>query len=276
MLVVDAQVHVWGANTAERPWAPGLKPHRPEPLEVPELLERMRAAGVDRAVLVPPRIEAGRNDLSTDAAKTCPDQFAVMGRLDPRAPDAAPRLRNWRDQPGMLGLRFTLKKSLENLLTEGHMDVIWPAAEEAGLPLYVAVTQRNSALVANIAARHPQLRLVLDHLAIESDKLKDEAAFRDLDCVLALAKFANVAVKATALPCYTVDSYPYRSLHTNLKRVIEAYGPQRVFWGSDLSRLRGSYRECVTMFTEEMPWLSKSDLEWIVGRGLCEWLGWRT
>jgi L-fuconolactonase len=276
MLVVDAQVHVWGANTPDRPWAPGLKPHRPEPLGVPELLEHMRAAGVDRAVLVPPRIEAGRNDVSTDAAKTQPHRFAVMGRLDPRAPDAASRLRTWRDQAGMLGLRFTLKKSLENLLTDGHMETIWPAAEEAGLPLYIAVTQRNSALVASIAARHPQLRLVLDHLAIESDKLKDEAAFRDLDGVLALAKFANVAVKATAMPCYTVDRYPYRSLHTNLKRVIEAYGPQRVFWGSDLSRLRGSYRECVTMFTEEMPWLSKSDVEWIMGRGLCEWLGWRT
>lgn len=28
------------------------------------------------------------------------------------------------------------------------------------------------------------------------------------------------------------------------------------------------------MFTEEMPWLSKSNPEWIMGCGLCVWLGW--
>jgi L-fuconolactonase len=51
-------------------------------------------------------------------------------------------------------------------------------------------------------------------------------------------------------------------------------GP-RMMRTHSLSRLRGSYRECVTMFTEEMPWLSPSDLEWIMGRALCDWLGWR-
>lgn len=51
---------------------------------------------------------------------------------------------------------------------------------------------------------------------------------------------------------------------------------ERMFWGSDLSRLRGPYRECVTMFTEEMPWLSARDLEWIMGRGICEWVEWKS
>jgi hypothetical protein len=48
-----------------------------------------------------------------------------------------------------------------------------------------------------------------------------------------------------------------------------------MFWGSDLTRLHGTYRQCVTMFTEEIPWLSQDDLTWIMGRGVCEWLGWR-
>jgi hypothetical protein len=32
----------------------------------------------------------------------------------------------------------------------------------------------------------------------------------------------------------------------------------------------------VTAFTEEMPWLSVADLEWIMGRALCTWLDWKT
>jgi predicted TIM-barrel fold metal-dependent hydrolase len=102
---------------------------------------------------------------------------------------------------------------------------------------------------------------------------RDDDGFRDVDKLLAPAKRPNVAVKASALPCYSTAPYPYRDLHPHLKRVYDTFGPQRMFRGSDLSRLKGSYRECVTMFTEEMQWLSATDLEWIMGRALCEWLG---
>jgi len=27
--------------------------------------------------------------------------------------------------------------------------------------------------------------------------------------------------------------------------------------------------------SEEIPWLTASDKEWILGRGVCEWLGWK-
>ena len=43
---------------------------------------------------------------------------------------------------------------------------------------------------------------------------------------------------------------------------------------TDLSRLPCTYRQAVTMFTEELPWLSEDDKAWIMGRGLCAWLGW--
>jgi len=63
-------------------------------------------------------------------------------------------------------------------------------------------------------------------------------------------------------------------LHGYLRQVYDAFGPKRMFWGADLSRLPCTYRQGVTMFTEELPWLHGADLEWVMGRGLCEWLGW--
>jgi predicted TIM-barrel fold metal-dependent hydrolase len=70
--------------------------------------------------------------------------------------------------------------------------------------------------------------------------------------------------------------YPYRWLHPYLRRVYDTFGPQRMFWGSDLSRLPKTvtYRQVVTMFTEEMPWLTRDDLELIMGRALSDWLDW--
>jgi hypothetical protein len=35
-----------------------------------------------------------------------------------------------------------------------------------------------------------------------------------------------------------------------------------------------SYRQCVTLFTEELAWLKGSDLDLVMGRGIRDWLGW--
>lgn len=273
MLIVDSQVHIWAADTPERPWAPGSKPHRPEPFGHEQLLREMDAAGVDRVVIVPPSLDRTRNDLALDAARSHPGRFAVMGKINPAAPGSQGALTNWRLQPGMLGLRFNFKKNMDRLSNPGYMGSLWAEAEAAGIPLYVGVDHPAVKYVDAVAQRHPRLRIILDHLALASGA-KDDAAFRELDLLLAIAERPNVAVKASALPGYSTAPYPYRNLHGYLRRVYDAFGPRRIFWGSDLTRLKCSYRQCVTLFTEELPWLAADDLEWIMGRGLCEWLGW--
>jgi L-fuconolactonase len=82
MLISDSQVHIWAANTPERPWAPGTRPPCAEPLGHEELLREMNAAGVDRVVIVPPSLDGFRNDLALAAAQAHPDRFAVMGKID--------------------------------------------------------------------------------------------------------------------------------------------------------------------------------------------------
>jgi predicted TIM-barrel fold metal-dependent hydrolase len=198
-----------------------------------------------------------------------------MGRFDPEAPGAREQLSTWRSQPGMLGMRFSFHTPLlQQPLVEGRIDWVWPAIEEARLPLMVLVPHSLIHLIERVVAAHPALRIVMDHLAIGSGQ-KDAQAFRDLGRLLALAKHANVAVKASALPCYTTDRYPYPGLHPHIRRVYDAFGPKRMFWGTDLSRLPCSYRQGITMFTEHLPWLGADDKEWIMGRGVCEWLGWK-
>jgi hypothetical protein len=38
---------------------------------------------------------------------------------------------------------------------------------------------------------------------------------------------------------------------------------------------RHHHRQAITMFTEEILWLTAGDKEWNMGRGICEWLGWK-
>ena len=141
MLIVDAQVHIWGADTPERPWPEGNahRAHRPVPFTKDDLLAEMAAAGVDRAIIVPPSWEGDRNDLALAAATAHPDKFAVMGRPPLDKPDPH-GLDRWREQPGMLGIRVTTAGAgAQALFTEPEGDWLWQAAERAGLPAMVSI-----------------------------------------------------------------------------------------------------------------------------------------
>jgi predicted TIM-barrel fold metal-dependent hydrolase len=274
MLIVDAQVHIWGADTPERPW-PAAAPHyahRDTPLGKDALLREMDAAGVGRVVIVPPSWEGDRNDLALAAAQAHPDKFAVMGRPPLDKPDTN-ALDHWRDQPGMLGIRVTTAGAgARALFTEPEGDWLWQAAERAGLPAMVSIPGLLPEL-GRLAERHPGMRFVIDHLALVRDA-KDEAAFGDLANLLSLANLPNVAAKASALPRYSSEPYPYRRLHPYLKQLFEAFGPRRFFWGTDMTGIPCTYGQAVTLFTEELPWLSGADLDLVMGRALCDWLRW--
>jgi predicted TIM-barrel fold metal-dependent hydrolase len=275
MLIVDAQVHIWGADTPDRPWPPGraADAQKPYPVTKDLVLAGMREAGVDRAVIVPPSWEGDRNDLALDAARRHPDRFAVMGRLALDRPESHGLVAAWKAQPGMLGMRFTFHPSRQgHWLTDGTADWLWPAVERAGIPVMLSAAGALG-LVDAIAERHPGLRVVVDHLGIRSG-LKGDEAFAGIPQLCALARRPNVAVKSSAVPCYATEPYPFRDVHAHLRRVHDAFGPRRMFWGTDWTRLPCPWRQAVTLFTEELPWLSGADQEWVMGRGICEWLGW--
>lgn len=273
MLIADSQVHIWLDNSAERPWV-GREPHHPEALTAEKLLSAMDEAGVDRAVLVPPSWDNNRNDLVIAASQGHPDRYRAMGRLSLDEPDAIDRVAGWSEQPGMLGLRCSFNRpAWRAQLEDGRADRLFAAAEVADVPIMTMLTHAQMPVIDAVAERHPGLRLSICHCALSSSK-KGAAAFAELDKLLAVAKRPNITVKVSALPTYAADGYPYKSLHPYLRRIYDAFGPERMFWGTDLARLPCSYRQAVTMFTEEMPFFTSTDLDWIMGRGLCAWLRW--
>jgi len=267
MVIVDSQVHIWQSGTP-------VHIHRQVPAYTKdELLRDMDEAGVSGAVLHPPSWDPQANEIAIAAARQHPDRLAVLGFFDVSRPGNRALIERWNDQPGMRGLRFAfLRPGEENWLTDGTMDWLWPAAERAGLTVGLLAPNR-ARVVGEIAAKYPKLRLLIDHMGRPRGSL-DGAGFADLDDLLALARYPNVAVKASGAPSYSSAAYPYRNIHPYLKRIFDAYGPARMFWGTDITRMPCSYRQCVTLFTEELPWLKGRDLELVMGRALCEWIGW--
>jgi predicted TIM-barrel fold metal-dependent hydrolase len=121
--------------------------------------------------------------------------------------------------------------------------------------------------------RHTGLKLIVDHMGVPRAST-GEAAYRLQPELLALAKYPNIAVKATGQAGYAEDEYPFRSLHPHLHRCFDAFGPDRMFWGTDITRMQCSWRQCVTLFAEELPWLKRRDLELVMGEAVGNFLGW--
>jgi len=275
MLIADSQVHLWGADTPDRPWPPGraAQAQKPYPIDKEAMLFQMDLAGVTRVVIVPPSWEGDRNELALEAARLYPDRFAVMGRIALEKPESRALVADWKKQPGMLGMRFTFHTDLMRpWLTDGTADWLWAAAEKHNIPLMVLVGGSLDAL-EKIAQRHPGARFTIDHVGLNR-LTKGPNVFEDLPKVCALAKLPNVAVKASGMPSLSQEKYPFRDLHEPIKRLVDAFGPRRTFWGTDLTRMPCTYYECIRLFTDNLPWLKGEDLEWVMGRGVCEWLGW--
>lgn len=278
MKIIDAQVHVWQPETPDRPWPAGggARVQLPYAFTYDKLLAMMGQAGVDRAILVPPSWEGDRNDHALAGVAAHPDRFAAMGRIGIDRPENAKLLPQWKQQRGMLGIRLTFVLEREReWLRNRSTDWFWAAAEAAGVPVSLHATGLLDH-IKSVAERHPKLKIIIDHFGLSSAMAKAGRSRECIDATISLAGLPNVYVKASAAPVYSQEAYPFRDLDRHIQRVVESFGPNRCFWGTDLSHAleKATYRQCVTHFTEELKFLSDEDKEWIMGRSLAECLGW--
>jgi len=200
MFIVDAQVHIWAANTPDRPWGTDIEPHRPVPFSKDDALRKWM---LPACIVQCSCRRAGSGSAMTSHWKPHglhPDRFGVMGRLDINALSARGQIATWRQQPGMLGLRFPFK-----IKEDSTDDWVWAEAEAAGVPIMM-VSHAQLHLIGEAAQRHPRLKFIIDQFGISAGEFKkgnrDDKAFAHMEKLLGLAKHSNIAVKASSLPSY--------------------------------------------------------------------------
>ncbi len=271
MRITDAQIHLWGTGL------PSNDAHwRVTSFTAAEAIGLMDEAGVHGAVIHPPGWDPNSQALALDAVRDHPGRFAIMGALALDDPASREHVATWREAPGNLGLRYLfIHEPARTWLAGGTIDWLWSEAEKAGVPIAVLATGSLD-IIGRIAERHPGLRLAIDHMGGlgGNTKLKDEASMTHMAELLALAKHPNVAVKATGAPGYSSEAYPYPIMLDYLRRIFDAFGPERMFWGTDITKMPCSWRQCATMFTEELPWLGAEDQRLLMGEAVREWWGW--
>jgi predicted TIM-barrel fold metal-dependent hydrolase len=122
----------------------------------------------------------------------------------------------------------------------------------------------NTPAFAKIAERHPQLALVIDHMALSVDIAKAGKIAEALTETVTLAKYPNVSIKLSSSPLYSSEPYPFRDMNVHLKRCYDAFGPRSCHWGTDITN-SPTRRPPPARRVFRAGFLSEDDKDWIMG-----------
>ena len=271
MQIFDGQIHLWMPNSPDHPWVPGARNYQGDQFLIEEAIELFDREGVDGAVVVTPSWVGTDNSYGIEAAQRFPDRFAVMGRFDYQAEDAEDRLTHWKEAPGMLGIRATVIDPVtEPMFRDPENHWFWERCGTLNIPL-MCYPPKNIDILAPVAQRAKDLRIIVDHSGRFAQGPKDDAAWEDLPTLLDLARFDNVAVKVSSLPSFSTQPFPFENLHPHIRAIHGAFGSDRMIWGSDVTRLNSTYDENIRLFAEALDFLSEDDKEKIFARNLTRW-----
>lgn len=261
MRIVDTHTHVVSPDVERYPLQPAGLPGRwyvEAPHDADELAALMDDAGVARAVLVQGvGAYSYDNRYAADAASAAPERFWSACCVDPEAPDAAGTLRRWVEDHGMVGVRFFALSTTRapSWLAAPEGDALWEAARDLGVHAIVTLLAHQLDELSLVLERHPDVSVSLDHCGFPPLEAEGEAA---LAPILALAGFETLRLKVTT---HVLDAARATGGASRVvERLVEAFGAERVMWGSDFCQTHDRpYAELVALAIEATSTLSRPD-----------------
>ncbi len=262
-VIVDSHVHVW-KHDANYPWADDLKEPPHEDALPSTLLDRMQTHQVQKTVIV--HVIYYRWDCRYSAAciRQRPDKFMGVCRVDPQSPQAVTDLDRWTAE-GFHGVRLSpaADPSGDWIRDKNQMDAIWSRAAALRIPLCVLCPISRIPDVEQILERHAdRVDVCIDHMA---DCPIDQP--QELKKLLALARHKRVYVKLSHVWSLSREPYPYRDTHQQVRRLYDAFGPQRLMWGTDWPVIEQycGYGRALGLFQNEIKFFTSEDRAWILG-----------
>ena len=263
MRIIDPHVHVW-KNDPQFPWAPETTSPPEEDASAEMLLELMAANGVEKTVLVQVIHYRWDNSYAADTMKRYPDKFMGVCRINPEDPDAPDHLSRWTEEDGFHGVRLSPSVGEAGDWFAGPlMPPIFRRAETLGVPMLILTGAERLVDLVPLLERHPNLDVVIDHMADCSPDAPDKLAL-----LLNLARFPRVYVKISHTWSISQTGYPWADTFEQVKKVYQAFGGSRLMWGTDwpVCLSRASYSETLSVVRDEMDFFTPEDREWVLGK----------
>jgi L-fuconolactonase len=263
LMIVDTHVHIW-----EMPPIAPIGPSAPNFNSKPKAhgnaelqLADMDANGVDKTVLVQTSFSTWDNEYVAASAIKHPERFVSMGLVDPMDDRNVAQAIYWMDERNMQGFRFHPQYYSEvDILKRPENDAMFKAIEQREGIVQIHNRPEHAHQLDYVAAKYPGITWLIDHMMYpEPNMVPDWEAYKP---VLALAKHDNLLMKISDIHNRSEsDEQPFTDMHDVIKMSIDAFGIDRVMWGTGYP---GYHRV-------ENGWLSLEDELKLVREGF-DWL----
>jgi L-fuconolactonase len=231
---------------------------------------------------------------SERAVALYPERFVSLRRVDHRDPELGRLVSEVRAQPGALCLRVVpiVDTGEVDAFERGEFEPLFAAAEQYGVPIFASLPGRGR-MLARYLRSFPKLQVILDHtgVGVEPPRIGTvaptlarsvvptlEARVAQLDEVIELAQFPNLALKWCHAPArLSAEPYPHRDVLPHLRRVIQAYGVERVMWASDFTQSHHTFGRPwaeALHYLLDAEELTQAEKTWLFGGSVRQVLGW--
>lgn len=268
---IDIHPHIISDDETRYPPAPlfGKRSEwsKERPTTVETLIAAMDEAGVDKAAVVHSSTTYGfDNSYVVDGCNQYPDRLVAVGSVDVLADDACDVIRGWADK-GLKGLRLFTGGSTKDFdpseLDDPRSFPAWELLSDLGLPMCIQTGPIGLPQVTMLARKFPKAKIVLDHLG-RPDVL-DGPPYTNAASLFALADIANIYLKLTPRIFGDVKKEA-ASAATFFPKVVEAFGAQRMAWGSNFPTSPGGLAKILADAKEGLASVSDEDRTWIFAR----------
>jgi L-fuconolactonase len=271
MNIIDIHPHIISDDEKRYPPAPlfgkrsDWSQERPSTVET--LVAAMNEAGVAKAAIVHSSTTYGfDNSYVVDGCKQYKDRLVAVGSVDMLADDVPAVIRSWVDK-GLAGLRIFTGGSTKDFdpseLDNPKSFKAWEMLAELGLPMCIQTGPTGLPYVRMLAEKFSGVNIILDHLG-RPDVL-DGPPYANAAGLFALADVPNIYLKLTPRIFGDVEK-DKASAETFFPRVVEAFGAQRMAWGSNFPTSPGTLKEILAIAEKGLACLNDEDRAWIFGK----------
>jgi L-fuconolactonase len=215
--------------------------------------------GVGAALAVQSRVYGDDHRYLLASIERFPDRLVGVAALDPSTPDVVTTLRDLVGR-GIGGLRLDPMGWVGPWLLDGTVMPLWEAAAEHGMVVEVMIRPAELPALGELATRTPAMPVVVEHMA-----RYDVDASAPLDPLLDLARLPNVSVKVSALASISGEPPPHRDVWPLIAKVVEAFGPSRLLWGSDMPWIGADRYAAALATVSALPSLDAGGRRWVLG-----------
>ncbi len=263
---IDAHVHVWTSDTEHYPLDPRFSKDTMQlPHFTPEdLFTHTRPCGVTRVVLIQMSYYGDDNSYMLDMMRKYRGIFSGVAVIDQENRPRETMVELARG--GVRGFRITPgERPVDRWLDDDAMAAMWQCGADHGLAMCPLIDPQYLPAVDRMCRRFPETPVVIDHFA----RIGIDGQFRplDLDNLCGLARHKNVHVKVSAFSALGLKQAPYLDLTPMIRRVLDAYGCQRLMWATDGPwQVMGghTYRDSIDLIRVRLDFLTDEDRQWLL------------